>query len=148
MRKIIMLEVKALRKKVNVLLLNMLTIFSITAHANDPNRIEFDISNKDLPANFEAIVAFIYETSGSYTPGVVRIKEAPGNHHQQPFSIKTESKFISVTHAEVTFNGSLHQKYQINSNCANMRVLDGDSTQFIFFNIDLRNRELSCSATD
>lgn len=140
-------QTNMIKKTIGALLLNIITIFSITAYAQQPNRIEFDIANKNLPTHFDAIVAFIYEDSDGIAPGVVRRKEING-HFQWPFSIKTQSNFISVTHAEIIFDGHAHKKYQVDPSCSTMRVLDGRGVQLIYLNINLEKNVLSCSATD
>jgi hypothetical protein len=136
------------KSKFNILLFSALAIFSITSHAYNPKRVTFDMDYKAVPDDASNIVvAFIYDSSEGYNPGVIMYKNDQYGHQLKPFPIKTDSKYISITRAEVEYDRMLHTKYRVDVSCNNIPVLNGDSNQDVYFKLDIENRILSCATS-
>jgi hypothetical protein len=132
--------------KVNILLL-LLASLSINTYANNPSNVSFDISNyigTSLPKAKDVVVAFTYNAAEAH-PGVAMYQDGKYGHMWRPFSIKTDSKTVSVTQAQVAYNMGLYESYLVDTSCKNIAVIPTDNTQFIYFNLDMENKLLSCN---
>lgn len=134
------------RSKLNIVVF-LLAFLSINTYANNLSNVSFDISNyigSSLPKANDIVVAFTYDTSEAH-PGVAMYDNGPYGHRFRPFSIKTDSKMISVTQAQVAYNMGLYESYLVDTSCKNIAVIPTDNTQFIYFNLDKENKLISCN---
>jgi hypothetical protein len=146
-------------RNIIVLIVSLLAIFSISAQASLPGRVAFDLTGKDLagnkiPMNSEVVMAFTYDATDTNNPGVVRYKDdSHSSFTRWPFNIKTDSKTISITRAEVQYKSGVFKKYQIEPSCHNieipdLKIDDRDSIFFVYINLDIINNILSCGWVD
>ena len=133
------------RSKLNIVVF-LLAFLSINTYANNLSNVSFDISNyigSQLPKAKDVVVAFTYNTAEAH-PGVAMYDNGPYGHRFRPFSIKTDSKTVSVTQAQVAYFMGLYESYLVDTSCKNITVVPSDGTQFVYFNLDIENKLLSC----